>query len=212
MTENEKCTKPTTNTSEKKRIVAVFEVDEERLLSTEGGNLEQAFGWCHDSGLHLQEYETYEEGELIPDIIKRDNTGFDTDEEESIKVKAIWEFDVDVSDMDEEFVDVKGLCVDLTKREMDYCLEHKQLCADDFAYEVESGYTKTKELLFTTINVDGKYVRWSLTLEELRNNYLSEESDVPSNDDVVADFEINGISMYFDTFYDVVKTLGIENA
>ena len=51
-------------------------------------------------------------------------------------VRAIWEFDVDHSEMDEEFVDVKGLCVDLTKRELEYCLEHNQLSADDFTYEV----------------------------------------------------------------------------
>lgn len=67
-----------------------------------------------------------------------------------------------------------------------------------------------KELLFTTINVDGKYIRWSLTLNELREKYYSEECDTPSLDDAVVDFEISGISMYFDTFYDVVKVFGIE--
>lgn len=35
-------------------------------------------------------------------------------------VKAIWEFDVDDSGMDEKFVDVNGLCIDLAKRELDY--------------------------------------------------------------------------------------------
>lgn len=51
-------------------------------------------------------------------------------------VRAIWEFDVDDSEMNEEFVDVKGLCEDLTKRELDYCLKHNQLNAEDFIYEV----------------------------------------------------------------------------
>lgn len=37
--------------------------------------------------------------------------------------------------MNEEFVDVKGLCEDLTKRELDYCLKHNQLSAEDFKYE-----------------------------------------------------------------------------
>lgn len=51
-------------------------------------------------------------------------------------VWATWEFDVDDSEMDEKFVNVKELCVDLTKRELDYCLKHNQLNAEDFRYEV----------------------------------------------------------------------------
>lgn len=51
-------------------------------------------------------------------------------------VRAIWEFDVDHSDMDEEFVDVNGLCIDLTKAEVEYCLKHNEFSADDFIYEV----------------------------------------------------------------------------
>lgn len=50
-------------------------------------------------------------------------------------VRAIWEFDVDDSKMNEKFVDKKGLCEDLTKRELDYCLKHNQLNAEDFIYE-----------------------------------------------------------------------------
>ena len=53
-----------------------------------------------------------------------------------MKVRAIWEFDVDDSEMDENFVDVKGLCEDLTKAELDYCLKHNQLSAGDFRCEV----------------------------------------------------------------------------
>ena len=32
-------------------------------------------------------------------------------------------------------VDIKGLCEDLTRRELDYCLKHNQLNAEDFQYE-----------------------------------------------------------------------------
>ena len=67
------------------------------------------------------------------------------------------------------------------------------------------------ELLFTTINADGKYIKWSMTLNKLREEYYSEECNIPSLDDPIADFEINGTSMYFDTFYDVIKVFGIDN-
>lgn len=50
-------------------------------------------------------------------------------------VRAIWEFDVDDSEMDGKCVDIKGLCEDLTRRELNYCLKHNQLNADDFQYE-----------------------------------------------------------------------------
>lgn len=50
-------------------------------------------------------------------------------------VKAIWEFDVDDSEMDGKCVDINGLCEDLTRRELDYCLKHNQLNAEDFIYE-----------------------------------------------------------------------------
>lgn len=45
----------------------------------------------------------------------------------------------------------------------------------------------------------------------MREEYYSEECNIPSLDDPIADFEINGTSMYFDTFYDVVKVFGIDN-
>ena len=50
--------------------------------------------------------------------------------ENTMKVKAIWEFEVDTEDLDEEFVDIKGLAKDLTQREMEYLLEHKEISAD----------------------------------------------------------------------------------
>ena len=53
------------------RVVAVFNVDRAKLQATEDGCIANAFAWCNDSGLYLEEYETYEEGENIPDIVKR---------------------------------------------------------------------------------------------------------------------------------------------
>lgn len=50
-------------------------------------------------------------------------------------VRAIWEFDVDDSEMSEEWVDVQGLCKELTQREVDYLLKHNELNAEDFQYE-----------------------------------------------------------------------------
>lgn len=50
-------------------------------------------------------------------------------------VKAIWEFDVDDSEMDGKCVDIKGLCEDLTQRKVDYLLKHNELNAEDFQYE-----------------------------------------------------------------------------
>lgn len=51
-------------------------------------------------------------------------------------IRAIWEFDVDDTDMDEEFVIVKGMCADLAERELNYLLQHNELSAEDFIYEV----------------------------------------------------------------------------
>lgn len=54
-------------------------------------------------------------------------------------VKAIWEFDVDTEDLDEKFIDIKGLAKDLTQREMKYLLEHNEITDEDFVYTVEEG-------------------------------------------------------------------------
>lgn len=56
-------------------------------------------------------------------------------EVQNMIVRAIWEFDVDDSEMDEKCVDIKGLCEDLTQREVDYLLKHNELNAEDFQYE-----------------------------------------------------------------------------
>ena len=55
-----------------------------------------------------------------------------------MKVKAVWEFDFDDSDLDEIFVDIKGFAKDCTKKEMEYMLEHNCITADDFEYVIES--------------------------------------------------------------------------
>lgn len=53
-----------------------------------------------------------------------------------MKVTATWEFDVDVSDLDPNFVDISGLAVDLTRRELKDLLEKRQLTEGDFEYRV----------------------------------------------------------------------------
>lgn len=53
-----------------------------------------------------------------------------------MKVRAIWEFEADVEEFDPEFIDVKGLAEDSTKRELQYLINHGKLSADDFNYEV----------------------------------------------------------------------------
>lgn len=54
----------------------------------------------------------------------------------TIKVKAVWEFEVDVEDFDENFVNIEYLTKDLTKREMDSLLRSCDITADDFEYVV----------------------------------------------------------------------------
>ena len=55
-----------------------------------------------------------------------------------MKVKAIWEFEVDTEDFMEEFVNIKGLAKGLTQREMENLLQNQKISAEDFSYEVES--------------------------------------------------------------------------
>lgn len=55
-----------------------------------------------------------------------------------MKVKAIWEFEVDTEDFMEEFVNIKELAKDLTQREMENLLHNQEISAEDFSYEVES--------------------------------------------------------------------------
>lgn len=64
-------------------------------------------------------------------------------------------------------------------------------------------------LSFFTINAGGGIRPWRMTLDDLRNEYYG-NCDLPSLDDPVELFELDGIPMYFDTFYDVIKTFGID--
>lgn len=52
-----------------------------------------------------------------------------------MKTRLIWEFDVDVKDIDPKFVDLDGLAEDLTKREMQYMIDNHLLTIDNFIYE-----------------------------------------------------------------------------
>lgn len=53
-----------------------------------------------------------------------------------MKVKAVYEFDVDINDIDSMFVNKKGLAKDLTKAEVKSLIEKNELTADDFNYEI----------------------------------------------------------------------------
>lgn len=53
-----------------------------------------------------------------------------------MKVKATWEFEVDVSDLDPKFVDVPGFAIDCAKRELGYLMEDGEISADDFDFVV----------------------------------------------------------------------------
>lgn len=55
-----------------------------------------------------------------------------------MKVKAVWEFEVDTEDFDSKSIDIKELAKDLTKIELKYLLEHEDISEEDFHYEVES--------------------------------------------------------------------------
>ena len=58
--------------------------------------------------------------------------------ENTMKVKAIWEFEVDTEDFSDEFVDVEGLAKDLTQREMENLLQNQEIASEDFLYELEN--------------------------------------------------------------------------
>lgn len=55
---------------------------------------------------------------------------------EVIKVQAVWEFEADVADYDPKFVDLQGLAIDSTQRELVDLLEKKELSAEDFTYKI----------------------------------------------------------------------------
>ena len=72
-----------------------------------------------------------------------------------MKVKAIWEFEVDIEDFDEKHVDIKGLAKDLTRREIAYLLQNNEISSEDFIYEVESEGLQMKIKHATAIYTGG---------------------------------------------------------
>ena len=84
-----------------------------------------------------------------------------------MKVKAIWEFEVDTEEFSEEFVDVKGLAKDLTQREMENLLQNQEIVADDFSYELET------EKEFTDDEPQHIY-------ETIFKSYVSEKKNIDS--------------------------------
>ena len=65
-----------------------------------------------------------------------------------MKVKAIWEFEVDTEDFMEEFVNIKGLAKDLTQREMENLLQNQEISSEDFSYELENEKQFTDDELY----------------------------------------------------------------
>ena len=53
-----------------------------------------------------------------------------------MKVRATWEFEVDVTDFIPKYVNVPGLAVDLTREELNSCIERGDINGDDFEYSV----------------------------------------------------------------------------
>lgn len=67
-----------------------------------------------------------------------------------------------------------------------------------------------ERLFFITININGEFRQWHMTLNNLREEYYG-NCDLPSLDDRVTQFEMNELPMYFNTFSDIIKTFGIDN-
>ena len=70
----------------------------------------------------------------------------------TMKVKAIWEFEVDTEDFSDEFVDVEGLVKDLTQREMENLLQNQEIASEDFSYELENENQFTDEDLYMLLD------------------------------------------------------------
>ena len=54
-----------------------------------------------------------------------------------MKVKVIWEFEADIEDLDQEFVDIPELAKELARKELEDRLEHDDITADDFEYTTD---------------------------------------------------------------------------
>lgn len=51
-------------------------------------------------------------------------------------VRATWEFEADVSDLDPKFIDIPGLAKDMAMRELGHLMDTGELSAADFTYEI----------------------------------------------------------------------------
>lgn len=53
-----------------------------------------------------------------------------------MKVRAIWEFDADVEDLDPKHVDIYPLAKDLAESELKYMINNHLLTTDEFEFSV----------------------------------------------------------------------------
>lgn len=53
-----------------------------------------------------------------------------------MKVRAIWEFEADVEDLDPKQIDIPRLAKDLTETELKHAIEHNLLTTDEFEFSV----------------------------------------------------------------------------
>ena len=64
---------------------------------------------------------------------------------------------------------------------------------------------------FKTINIDGMEItREFNTVEEVENDFYSEDCSLPANDDEVIEAEYDGEKIDAKIFLDIIKALGIE--
>ena len=61
---------------------------------------------------------------------------------ETMKVQAIWEFEVDTSNFDPKHVKIEDLAVELTQRELGYLLSKNLLSIKDFEYTISTCVSK----------------------------------------------------------------------
>ena len=56
-----------------------------------------------------------------------------------VRATYIFNFDADVDDIDPEYVDIKGLAIDLIKGELSYLLKNQEVNIEDFDFEIIDG-------------------------------------------------------------------------
>lgn len=53
-----------------------------------------------------------------------------------VKATYVFDFEPDTSDLNPEFVDIKGLAEDLAKNELESMLKYNEITTEDFDFEV----------------------------------------------------------------------------